>query len=79
MNQELTNNPFNPVAPTQTFDEIRVSLASPERILSWSYGEIKSPKPSTTARSSLSGMDFSARGSLARSKITNAFAVNTSA
>jgi DNA-directed RNA polymerase subunit beta' len=44
MNQELTNNPFNPVAPTQTFDEIRVSLASPERILSWSYGEIKKPE-----------------------------------
>ena len=44
MNRELTNNPFNPVAPTQTFDEIRVSLASPERILSWSYGEIKKPE-----------------------------------
>ena len=44
MNQELTNNPFNPVTPTQTFDEIRVSLASPERILSWSYGEIKKPE-----------------------------------
>ncbi|WP_113910613.1 DNA-directed RNA polymerase subunit beta' [Roseovarius dicentrarchi] len=44
MNQELTNNPFNPVAPAATFDEIRVSLASPERILSWSYGEIKKPE-----------------------------------
>ena len=44
MNQELTNNPFNPVAPIKTFDEIKVSLASPERILSWSYGEIKKPE-----------------------------------
>ncbi|MFX0540758.1 DNA-directed RNA polymerase subunit beta' [Roseovarius sp. S4756] len=44
MNQELTNNPFNPVAPAAVFDEIRVSLASPERILSWSYGEIKKPE-----------------------------------
>jgi len=44
MNQELTNNPFNPVAPTKVFDEIKVSLASPERILSWSYGEIKKPE-----------------------------------
>ncbi|MEM8775626.1 MAG: DNA-directed RNA polymerase subunit beta' [Pseudomonadota bacterium] len=44
MNQELTNNPFNPVAPQKVFDEIRVSLASPERILSWSYGEIKKPE-----------------------------------
>ena len=44
MNQELTNNPFNPVAPVKTFDEIKVSLASPERILSWSFGEIKKPE-----------------------------------
>ncbi len=44
MNQELTNNPFNPVAPVKVFDEIKVSLASPERILSWSYGEIKKPE-----------------------------------
>ena len=44
MNQEITNNPFNPVAPAKVFDEIRVSLASPERILSWSYGEIKKPE-----------------------------------
>ncbi|MDR9484787.1 MAG: DNA-directed RNA polymerase subunit beta' [Sediminimonas sp.] len=44
MNQELANNPFNPVAPTKVFDEIKVSLASPERILSWSYGEIKKPE-----------------------------------
>ena len=44
MNQELTNNPFNPLAPQKIFDEIKVSLASPERILSWSYGEIKKPE-----------------------------------
>ena len=44
MNQELTNNPFNPLAPQKVFDEIKVSLASPERILSWSYGEIKKPE-----------------------------------
>jgi DNA-directed RNA polymerase subunit beta' len=44
MNQELTTNPFNPLAPIKTFDEIKISLASPERILSWSYGEIKKPE-----------------------------------
>ena len=44
MNQELTNNPFNPLTPPKVFDEIKVSLASPERILSWSYGEIKKPE-----------------------------------
>ncbi|SDG50138.1 DNA-directed RNA polymerase subunit beta' [Celeribacter baekdonensis] len=44
MNQEITANPFNPMAQPTTFDEIKVSLASPERILSWSYGEIKKPE-----------------------------------
>jgi DNA-directed RNA polymerase subunit beta' len=44
MNQQLTTNPFNPVAPAKTFDEIKISLASPERILSWSFGEIKKPE-----------------------------------
>src|SRR6056297_2669930 len=44
MNQELTTNPFAPVAAPKTFDEIRISLASPEDILSWSYGEIKKPE-----------------------------------
>ena len=44
MNQELVNNPFNPNAPAKVFDEIKVSLASPERILSWSFGEIKKPE-----------------------------------
>ncbi|MDA7592188.1 DNA-directed RNA polymerase subunit beta' [Rhodobacteraceae bacterium] len=44
MNQEITNNPFNPLTSQKVFDEIKVSLASPERILSWSYGEIKKPE-----------------------------------
>ncbi|MFZ5751807.1 MAG: DNA-directed RNA polymerase subunit beta' [Pseudomonadota bacterium] len=46
MNQELTHsqNPFNPMAAPKSFDEIKISLASPERILSWSYGEIKKPE-----------------------------------
>ncbi len=43
MNQEVMNL-FNPQAPAQTFDSIRISLASPEKILSWSYGEIKKPE-----------------------------------
>ena len=44
MNQELSTNPFNPITPPKAFDEIKVSLASPERILSWSFGEIKKPE-----------------------------------
>src|SRR3970282_473935 len=43
MNQELMNL-FAPQVQTQTFDQIRISIASPEKILSWSYGEIKKPE-----------------------------------
>ena len=30
---------------TTEFDNIRISLASPERILSWSHGEVTKPEP----------------------------------
>ena len=43
MNQEVVNL-FNPQTQTQTFDQIRISIASPEKILSWSFGEIKKPE-----------------------------------
>ncbi len=43
MNQELLNI-FNPVVPVPTFDQIRISLSSPEKIRSWSFGEIKKPE-----------------------------------
>ena len=43
MNQEMMNL-FSPQVPAQVFDQIRISIASPEKILSWSYGEIKKPE-----------------------------------
>ena len=43
MNQEVMNV-FNPATPPQVFDQIRISIASPEKILSWSFGEIKKPE-----------------------------------
>jgi DNA-directed RNA polymerase subunit beta' len=43
MNQEVMNI-FNPQVAAQSFDSIRISLASPEKILSWSFGEIKKPE-----------------------------------
>ena len=44
MNQEIANI-FNPApAPAQVFDQIRISIASPDKIKSWSYGEIKKPE-----------------------------------
>src|SRR5436305_2114009 len=40
---ELT--PFaNPIAKPETFDEIRIGIASPDKIRSWSFGEIKKPE-----------------------------------
>ena len=37
-------NPFGQPAAAQSFDKIRISIASPERIRSWSFGEIKKPE-----------------------------------
>ena len=35
---------FGQVGSTQLFDHIRISIASPDRIRSWSFGEIKKPE-----------------------------------
>ncbi|MFD0917447.1 DNA-directed RNA polymerase subunit beta' [Pseudahrensia aquimaris] len=43
MNSEVMNL-FNPQVQTETFDSIRISIASQEKILSWSFGEIKKPE-----------------------------------
>ena len=43
MNQEVMNL-FSPVRTSPSFDQIRISLASPDHIGSWSFGEIKKPE-----------------------------------
>ncbi|MCP4073280.1 MAG: DNA-directed RNA polymerase subunit beta' [Hyphomicrobiales bacterium] len=43
MNQEIMNIFNNPVQ-SQNFDSIRITIAAPEKILSWSFGEIKKPE-----------------------------------
>ena len=43
MNHDAVNL-FNPQTPQATFDQIRISIASPEEIHSWSFGEIKKPE-----------------------------------
>ena len=79
MSQEIMNF-FNPAAKPETFDNIRISIASPEQIRSWSYGEIKkNRKPLTTGLSSRKRMACSVRVFLARSRTMNVFAANTSA
>ncbi len=77
MNQEVMNL-FNPTAPTQTFDQIQISIASPERIPSWSYGEIKKPETINyrTFKPERDGLFCAA--SLARSRTMSACAASTS-
>ncbi len=43
MNQEVAQIFGQPAAPQQ-FDQIKITIASPERIRSWSFGEIKKPE-----------------------------------
>src|SRR6202161_891903 len=43
MQNEITSY-FGQVAATKQFDEIRISIASPEKIRSWSFGEVKKPE-----------------------------------
>ncbi|WP_188658279.1 DNA-directed RNA polymerase subunit beta' [Sphingomonas metalli] len=40
---ELTNF-ANPLAKPETFDQIQIGIASPDKIRSWSFGEIKKPE-----------------------------------
>ena len=43
MNKELINI-FNQNLGVKSFDSIKISIASPENIRSWSFGEIKKPE-----------------------------------
>ena len=43
MNNELMNV-FGQMTVSKQFDEIRISIASPEKIRSWSFGEVKKPE-----------------------------------
>jgi len=43
MRQEVMNF-FNPVSKPETFDTIKITIASAEHIRSWSFGEIKKPE-----------------------------------
>jgi DNA-directed RNA polymerase subunit beta' len=37
-------NVFDPLRKTEDFDQIRITIASPDRIRAWSHGEIKKPE-----------------------------------
>jgi len=44
MNHDLINSTFGNQPPAPVFDQIKISIASPEQIRSWSFGEIKKPE-----------------------------------
>ena len=45
MEKSITKNFDNQnLIPENNFDSIKITLASPEKIKSWSYGEIKKPE-----------------------------------
>ena len=65
------------ISEAQNFNSIKITLASPEKIKSWTYGEIKNPKQLTTEPSDLKRMDFSVLEFLDQLKTMNVFVENT--
>ena len=77
MEKNLVKNFENQnIAKENNFDSIKITLASPEKIKSWSYGEIKNQKQLITELSGLKKMVYFVQESLVLSKITNVFVAN---
>ena len=62
-----------------SFNAVRISLASPEKIREWSYGEVKKPKPSITGPLNLKEMGFSVQRYLDLSRTMNVTVASISA
>ena len=75
MNKEIAN-PFNSNSRAKSFEEIKISLASPEKIVSWSFGEIRKPETLIIEHSNLKGMVCFVQEYLVLLKIMNVFVVN---
>ena len=75
MNKELTNI-FNQNLGVQNFNSLKISIASPDDIRSWSFGEIKKPETINyrTFKPEKDGL-FCSR-ILGQLKTTNAYVVN---
>jgi len=58
MNKELTNI-FNQNLGVQNFNSLKISIASPDDIRSWSFGEIKKPETINYRTLNLKGMVLS--------------------
>ncbi len=73
------SSPYDRASQIADFDSIRISLSSPEKIRSWSHGEVTKPETINyrTFKPERDGL-FCAK-SLARSPTGNACAASTSA
>ena len=67
MEKNLTRNIDNQNSLQEnSFDSIKITLASPEKIKSWSYGEIKKPETINYRTFRPEKMDYSVQEFLAR-------------
>ena len=70
-------NIFKPKDQTRTFDSIKIGLASPEMVRSWSYGEVKKPETINYRTLGQKEMVYFVQKFLDQLKIMNVYVVNT--
>ena len=70
-------NVFKHNTPVEHFDSIKIGLASPEMIKSWSFGEVKKPETINYRTFKPERDGLFAPKSLAQSKTMNVFAAST--
>ena len=70
-------NLFKQPGKSEDFDAIRIGLASPEKIRSWSFGEVKKPETINYRTFKPERDGLSAPRSSDRSRITNVCAAST--
>ena len=76
MKRELTDLFKNKAIQEYNFSSIRISLASPEKIKSWSFGEIKKPETINYRTFKPEKRDYFAAEYLGQLKIMNVCVVN---
>ena len=78
MSKELTDLfKGSEISEAQNFNSIKITLASPEKIKSWTYGEIKKPETVNYRTFRPEKMDYSVQEFSVQSKITNVCVENT--
>ena len=78
MKKELTDLFKNTeISEAQNFNSIKISLASPEKIKSWTFGEIKKPETINYRTLDLKKMVYFVLEFLDQLKITNVCVENT--